>query len=264
MPMTGIPSSSSSVRSRGGPSAWTEAGPPERISPRGARRLISSMSIVCGSSSLKTPHSRTRRAISWEYWPPKSRTSTSSERVASAPAAGGPGVVRASGTRTQGRWLRRASSPSTQGTDRAAAHPRPRTPECDALQPPVLLPDERRRSHAAAVIRHGLRLRRRSGRGRRAHADRLVALELLALCLERGRDHDLRAVERGDVLVAAGGHGRAQRAHQVERAVVLVSRAEQDLLERSVLRGLHPRAARERRVERGHAPVEAAPRRLVR
>src|SRR3954454_18898302 len=221
MPMTGIPSSSSSVRSRGAPSAYTDAGPPERISPRGARRLISSMSIVCGSSSLKTPHSRTRRAISCEYWPPKSRTSTSSERIASAPAAGGRGVVSVSAT-------------------------------CR------LLPDERGRGYAAAVVGDRLRHRRRSGRCRGAHADRLIALELLALRLERRRDHDLRAVERGDVLVAAGGHRRAQRAHQVERAVVLVGGAVQDLLERPVLRRPDARAPRERRMERRHAPVEAA------
>src|SRR4051812_31393766 len=207
MPSTGMPSSSSSVRSRGAPSAYTDAGPPERISPRGARRLISSTSIVCGSSSLKTPHSRTRRAISWEYWPPKSRTSTSSERVAEAPAAGGRGVVSASATRR-------------------------------------LLPDERRRSHAAAVVGDRVRDRSRSGRTRCAHADRLVALELLALRLQRRRDHDLCAVERGDVLVAAGGHRRAQRPHQVERPVVLVGRAEQDLLKSPVLRRLHARAAR--------------------
>src|SRR3954467_10949542 len=144
MPITGIPSSSSSVRSLGAPSAYTDAGPPERIRPRGERRLISSMSIVCGSSSLKTPHSRTRRAISCEYWPPKSRTSTSSERVAAAPAAGGRGVVRASATRG-------------------------------------LLPDERRRVYAAAVVGDRLGDRGRGSRARGAHADRLVALELLAL-----------------------------------------------------------------------------------
>ena len=104
---------------------------------------------------------------------------------------------------------------------------------------------------------------RRLGRGHGAHADRLVALELLALGLERRRDHHLGAVERRDVLVAAGGHRRAQAAHQVERAVVLVGGAEQDLLERAVLGGLHARAARQRRVEGGHAPVEAAAGRLV-
>src|SRR3954469_23553205 len=144
------------------------------------------MSIVCGSSSLNTPHSRTRRAMSWEYWPPKSRTSTSSERVAPAAAAGSRGVTSVSAKRR-------------------------------------LLPDERRLGDRAAVLDHVVgRRRRRGGRAARAHADRLVALELLALGLERRRDHDLRAVEGRDVLVAARGHGRAQAAHQVERAVVLV------------------------------------------
>src|SRR4051794_21321578 len=36
--------------------------------------------------------------------------------------------------------LRKPSNPRTQGADRAAARPRPRTPECDALQPRELLP----------------------------------------------------------------------------------------------------------------------------
>ena len=38
----------------------------------------SSTGTSCGSSSEKTPHSRIRRAISCEYWPPKSSTRTSS------------------------------------------------------------------------------------------------------------------------------------------------------------------------------------------
>src|SRR5919106_2181 len=165
MPRTGTSSSRSSRGSLGAPSAYTEAGPPERISAFGRRRVTSSTGTWCGSSSLKTPHSRTRRAISCEYWPPKSRTSTSSERVAPAPAAGGRGVVSASATREL---------------------------------PPA---DERGRGYAAAVVGHRLRHRGRSRGARGAHADRLVALELLALRLERRRDHDLGAVERGDVLV---------------------------------------------------------------
>src|SRR3954454_13226914 len=90
----------------------------------------------------------------------------------------------------------------------------------------------------------------RDGLGRRlaagSHPDALLALEVLALGLQRRGDHQLRPVELGDVLVAAGGHRCAQAAHQVERAVVLVRGAEQDLLERGVLHGLHARAARER------------------
>ncbi len=38
-----MPSSSSSGRRAGASSAYTEAGPPERISPFGARRVISSI-----------------------------------------------------------------------------------------------------------------------------------------------------------------------------------------------------------------------------
>ena len=59
-------------------------------------------------------------------------------------------------------------------------------------------------------------------------------------------------------LVAAGRHAGAQRAEQVERAVVLVRRAEEDLLEGALDPGLHARAARQLGVEGGHAPVIAA------
>ena len=88
----------------------------------------SSSGASCGSSSEKTPHSRMRRAISWEYWPPKSSTST--------------------------------SSVAARGAERS-------TP-------------------AAAVPATGLLIQRGDRRGDlglavRAHADVLLALELLAL-----------------------------------------------------------------------------------
>src|SRR5919106_5259475 len=89
--------------------------------------------------------------------------------------------------------------------------------------------------------------RDRSGAG--THPDVLVALQLLALGLQRGGHHQLGPVELRDVLVAAGGHRRAQAAHEVERAVVLARGAGDDLLQRAVLGGLHARAARQRRVE---------------
>src|SRR5579871_5073502 len=44
--------------------------------PLGSRRSISSHGVSCGSSSLYTWHSRTRRAISRAVWEPKSRTTT--------------------------------------------------------------------------------------------------------------------------------------------------------------------------------------------
>src|SRR3954453_7235718 len=96
-----------------------------------------------------------------------------------------------------------------------------------------------------------------------AHADALVALERLALRLQRGGDHELGPVELGDVLVATGGHRGAQAAHEVERAVVLAGGAGDDLLERPVLGRRHAGATGQRRVEGRHAPVEAVPRGLV-
>src|SRR3954453_4906565 len=156
-----------------------------------------------------------RRAISCEYWPPKSRTRTSS--VAWAGAV--PSTSRSSG--------------SAPGTDRSGTWTRAWVSSEAAL--------------AASVIRDG------DSRGNRgapvgAHADRLLALELLALGHQGRRDHHLGAVELGDVGVAGGRHRSAQRAHQVEGAVVLLGGAEQDLFERAVLVRGHPGAARQRRM----------------
>src|SRR5664280_3627769 len=62
------------------------------------------------------------------------------------------------------------------------------------------------------------------------HAHALVALQGLALRLQRRRHHHLRAVELRQVLVPAGGHRGAQAAEQVEGAVVLAGGTHQDLL----------------------------------
>src|SRR5207247_328211 len=67
------------------------------------------------------------------------------------------------------------------------------------------------------------------------HADRLLALERLTLRLERRADHHLGALEVADVLVAARGHRGAERPDQIEGPVVLLRRAEQDLLQGPVL-----------------------------
>src|SRR5918996_795192 len=85
MPSTGISSSSSSARSSGAPSAYTDAGPPDSTTAAAWRARTESRSTSCGSSSANTPHSRIRRAISCEYCPPKSSTSTSS-RTATPPS----------------------------------------------------------------------------------------------------------------------------------------------------------------------------------
>src|SRR4051794_9621394 len=60
----------------GAPSAYTDAGPPERITAIGLRRRRSSALARCETSSEYTRASRTRRAISCEYCPPRSSTST--------------------------------------------------------------------------------------------------------------------------------------------------------------------------------------------
>src|SRR5436190_5024735 len=244
MPSTGGPSSSSSVRSSGASSEYTEAGPPERTSARGVRSRIAASGVSWGRSSANTPHSRIRRAMSCEYCPPKSRTSTSSSRTRTPPggaapmaptAPSGPGrshteyATPASGASAE----RESSLPGTARTSRAAA--------------------------GASVIRDRYRLGDR-GAPVRAHPDRLLALELLSLRLEGRRHHHLCALEVADVLVAAGRHRRPERAEQVEGAIVLVRRAEEDLLHRAVLAGGDSGAAREGRMEGRHSPVEPAPR----
>src|SRR3989442_11520763 len=76
MPSVGIPSSNRRGSTRGASAAYTDAGPPERTRASGRRARTCSGVTVCGTSSEYTRHSRTRRAISCEYCPPRSTTST--------------------------------------------------------------------------------------------------------------------------------------------------------------------------------------------
>src|SRR6187200_538019 len=98
---------------------------------------------------------------------------------------------------------------------------------------------------------------RSGGRGTTlvAHPHALGGLVGLALRLDRWRDHQLRLLELADRRVASGRHRRRERSEQVERAVVLVRGPDEDLLQRRDLLRLDPRAAWERRMERGHPPV---------
>src|SRR5438128_6858006 len=72
MPSTGTPSSNTVCGARAVSSSVTEAWLPERITPRGLNARTKSASTSCGCSSQYTPLSRTRRAISWATWEPKS------------------------------------------------------------------------------------------------------------------------------------------------------------------------------------------------
>ena len=133
-----------------------------------------------GSSSENTPHSRTRRAISCEYWPPKSRTSDLF-------LGGGPlrGILRM--TLRQARLARQGSR---AGRRRKTLRPRPDGGGAHARASFVMRPlsgrgtrPQGRRAQRGPVSR----LLDTDRRGRRlgAHADALLALEVLALRLER-------------------------------------------------------------------------------
>ncbi len=92
MPRMGTPDSSSPAGAGGAPGAYTEAGPPDRMIADGLLASISAAGMVEGTISEYTWHSRTRRAMSWAYWAPKSTTRT-------APGVGWPGC-----TETAFRW----------------------------------------------------------------------------------------------------------------------------------------------------------------
>src|SRR5947209_1700926 len=89
MPNTGTPVSYTPASIAGAPSTCTDLGPPLRMMPAGLRASISATDMLCGTISEYTCASRTRRAISWAYWAPKSTTRTVSKwsliRLASVP-----------------------------------------------------------------------------------------------------------------------------------------------------------------------------------
>src|SRR5215468_11874451 len=79
---------------RGACSTCTDFGPPEKMIPAGRRAASSSAVIECGTISLYTWASRTRRAMSCAYCAPKSTTRTVSycSLVIGSPWGDGSGV----------------------------------------------------------------------------------------------------------------------------------------------------------------------------
>src|SRR5688572_29681451 len=73
MPSTGTPCSKTACGARAVSSSVAEAWLPERMMPRGANSRMKSAPTSCGWSSQYTPLSRTRLAMSWVTWEPKSR-----------------------------------------------------------------------------------------------------------------------------------------------------------------------------------------------
>src|SRR6185369_7689622 len=105
-----------------------------------------------------------------------------------------------------------------------------------------------RTGHAVWPLRNSTGERTRPGPARPGGA--------LALPPARG-DHDLDPLEFLQVRVAGGGHGAAQRAHQVHRPVGHGRRPVQDLLDAADRADRDPRAARQVPVVRFAAPVVA-------
>src|SRR5438132_3284452 len=159
MPSTGTPSSNTVCGARAVSSSVTEAWLPDRITPRGLNDLTKSASTSCGCSSQYTPLSRTRRAISWVTWEPKSRM-----RILSKAAAGGAGrgpvdrISRSSFNVVIRRFLR-----DLHIVDVGFAHPRRRDLDERSPRAHVLDRAATRISHARAQSAHELR----DDRGRR-------------------------------------------------------------------------------------------------
>src|ERR1700730_7520313 len=91
----------------------------------------------------------------------------------------------------------------------------------------------------------------------------LGALEDLALGLDRGRDDQLGLLQLPDVHGADRSHAGADRADEVEGAVLGEGGPEEDLLERARDADANARATGQVRVRSGHAPVVAAARRFL-
>src|SRR5262245_14962909 len=138
MPSVGTRERKSRGSTRGAPSAYTEAGPPLRIRACGRIARTCSSVTVCGTSTEYTRHSRTRRAISCAYCPPRSTTSTG--------RSSGPG---------SGRLRTSASAPIVRRLLRDRHVVRMRLPQArgaDAHEPGVVHLVDRRR----AAVTHRL------------------------------------------------------------------------------------------------------------
>src|SRR6266851_8675466 len=89
MPSTGTPASKRAFAGSGASVSYTLFGPPERTMPLyPVRRFFGG--FVQGKISEYTPRSRMRRAMSWVYCPPKSRTAILSTASTPRTALAGP------------------------------------------------------------------------------------------------------------------------------------------------------------------------------
>src|SRR5215472_12284336 len=102
MPSTGTPSANTASGAFGGWTSVTDSGPPERMTPRGAKARTSASLTSQGWISQYTPSSRTRRAMSCVYWAPKSRISMRCAWMSGCAAVPGCGLPAGPGTLASG------------------------------------------------------------------------------------------------------------------------------------------------------------------
>src|SRR5215207_3530241 len=199
MPRVGMPSSKMPGSTLGACSAYTDAGPPERITAYGFRARISCGVTLWETSSEYTRASRTRRAISCAYWPPKSSTSTGRSS----------GAGSATGSRTTSAPIVRRLLRDRHVVRVRLAQPRARDPhECCILQ---------LRHRCRAAVPHGLP----------QAADELVEHVLhRALvgdtALDSLGDHLLNVLDVALEVAVLGETARLHRADRAHSAVLLV------------------------------------------
>src|SRR4029453_2447797 len=127
-----MPRSSRRGSRAGAPGSYTDRGPPDRIRALASWARTVSGSTSQGTTSEKTWHSRTRRAMSWAYWAPKSST-----RTVSCPGAGAvmgpriPGRGRRLLARLEEEYLERERGVAAPGAK--TSHRTPESRVCGAF-----------------------------------------------------------------------------------------------------------------------------------
>src|SRR2546429_7960751 len=130
MPRIGTPRPNTFGLALGATVSCTEAGPPERIMALGAKAAISWSGMLYGRISQYTPASRTRRAISWVTWEPKSTISKRSAMGGYKRTGGGLQCGSLGARHSQGASL--TPAPENAPLERPAPLPPPPSPDTPA------------------------------------------------------------------------------------------------------------------------------------
>src|SRR5215472_15625705 len=154
MPSIGTPAWNIACGARGEVPSVRLAGPPDRMMPRGRHAAIRSGSVLNGQISQYTPDSRSRRAISWVTWLPKSRISTRSTASAAVAAGSGreSGIGEPQAMLDPRRWNMRRIQWQALTTTHHPGHNRKGHP--GIRRQPSILPDPAGSRGALYVYRH--------------------------------------------------------------------------------------------------------------